>query len=159
MDDHIGTALDERFDRLAAVGRHADEVIQKHERNRGDEAAADGIAAAIHRILHGIREDEQQHEFERRELSHLPLACDADEDEQECLHDDPPHDEFPPREAERPHAVRGSGGNLCDCEDGDDEVAHRQKFAPAQGGMPDKLDEKMLTRAPDPTLKIGGCTS
>jgi len=25
--------------------------------------------------------------------------------------------------------------------------------------MPDKLDEKMLTRAPDPTLKIGGCTS
>jgi len=77
VDEDFRAAFDERFDLLVLVRGQADEVIRSDERAGGDDAGKDGVVTGVHRVLDGIAEDEQQHQIERRELSHLAFARDA----------------------------------------------------------------------------------
>ena len=98
MDEDFGATFDEGFQFLIPVGGEADEIVDEHKRACRDDAGEDGVVPAIHGILHGVTENEQQDQVERRELADLPFAGHPQQHDKEPVNDEGTEDEFPPRQ-------------------------------------------------------------
>ncbi len=105
----LGAAVHQVGEPREAEGGPGQHHVAADERGCRDEPADERVVACIHGVLHRIRQDEQQHEVERRELTCLALAREPQERQQECIHHHPAQDEFPPWHAQSPH--RRSPGN------------------------------------------------
>jgi hypothetical protein len=55
------------------------------------------VVAGVHRVLHRVRQDQQQDQIERRVLRGLALAGQAQEDQQEQVDHNSAENELPPR--------------------------------------------------------------
>lgn len=62
------------------------------------EAAPQAIVPAVHGVLHGVTEDEEQDKIKGRKQPCLPPASDADENEQKAIDDDASQQQLPPRQ-------------------------------------------------------------
>ena len=98
MNQYIRSALNDSFELFALVSEPTNHSVADDQSGRGNNAAGHGIVAAIHRILDGIAQHEQQHEVKRRQLTDLPLAGNAQNNDQKDIDDESPQNEFPPRE-------------------------------------------------------------
>src|SRR2546425_2216744 len=67
-------ALEEMLDERDAVTDAREDEIHGDERRGGDDAADERVIAAGHRVLDGVRDDEDDHEVDRAHLPELPLA-------------------------------------------------------------------------------------
>jgi len=109
VDEDDGVAFDPAFEAFAFEGEETDEVVKGNEGAGTDDAAGDGVVAAVHRVLDGVAEDEEEDEVERCELADLTFAGDAEEEQDEGVNDGAAEDEFPPGEAGVPHGQ----GSFC----------------------------------------------
>jgi hypothetical protein len=116
VDEGDGAAFDEGFEEFEFEGEEADEVVEGDEGDGADGAAGDGIVTAVHGVLDGIGEDQEEHKVEGCELADLAFAGDAEQDEHEDVDDDAAEDEFMPGEGEGPetfeHGISLVGGVL-----------------------------------------------
>src|SRR5512147_2288316 len=104
VDQHERVPLDERLGPLAPRGGERDRRVERDEGRRRYETAEDRVVAAVHRVLHGVREDEEEDEVERSELPDLSLAGEAEENEQEDVDDGRAEDDLREDEtARKPH--------------------------------------------------------
>ena len=104
VDEDFGSAFDEGFHFLAPPGGESDEIIDEHERASREDTGEHRIVPAIHGILYGVAENEQQNQVEWRELADLPFAGHSQEHDEEPVNDERADDEFPPRQRKLPHA-------------------------------------------------------
>ncbi len=98
VDEADGAAFDEGFEEFAFEGEVADEVIEGDEGDGADDAAGDGVVAAVHGVLDGVGEDEEEDEVEGSELADLAFSGESEEDEDEDVDDGAAEDEVPPGE-------------------------------------------------------------
>ena len=69
-----------------------------------------GFVARVHRVLHRVRQDQQQDQVKRVVLPDLPPPADAQEKPQEQVDHHAANDEFPPRHG---HIEHGSAPESC----------------------------------------------
>jgi hypothetical protein len=73
---------------LMAVQVPDDQKIHRQERGRANDAPADGIIVTDDRVLHRVRQRQENHEVKRIELGQLPLAGDPHANDQKEVNDD-----------------------------------------------------------------------
>jgi len=103
VNKNLGYAFDEPFRLLAGKSDLPCDPVGSHQRDRQNDPACHGVVTSVHRVLHGVAEDEKQHQIERTHLANLPLACRAQDHDQESIDDDAASHEFPPGETDIPH--------------------------------------------------------
>ena len=81
MNQYLGPAFDQPLQGFAFEREAANHTVHDGERGCGEDAARDRVIAAIHRVLDGIAEDQQQDQIKRRELTHLAFAGDAQDND------------------------------------------------------------------------------
>ena len=64
----------------------------------------DGVVAAVHGVLDGVAEDEQQDHVEGADVTHLAAAGESEQDGEKDVDDDATQDELPPRQRHLPHS-------------------------------------------------------
>src|SRR6266571_2215732 len=94
VNQELRPSFDERLESLVTVCRQTDQVIQEDQRRRGNETPDQGVVAAVHRVLNGVGENEQQNEVERSELSHLPFPRETKQNQEEDVDDKAAKDEL-----------------------------------------------------------------
>src|SRR5262245_56532393 len=77
MNDDLWFALHKLFQTLVSEGRIADHPIQGDQGGRGNQTSDHGIVTAIHRILNGVAQYQEQNQIEGSKLADLTLAAHA----------------------------------------------------------------------------------
>ena len=67
-------ALDRRAQERQAIGQDPGRAIHREEGGRGGDAAEDRDVGADHRVLDGVRDEQDEDEVERRHLAELARA-------------------------------------------------------------------------------------
>ena len=75
----------------------SDRDVHDRERARGDDPAGQRGVPADHRVLHRVRDHEDDDEIERRHLPQLAFAREAEKDEHGDIHDERPQQDLVPR--------------------------------------------------------------
>ena len=78
-----------------------DEPVDDEQRGCADDPAEERVVVADDRVLHRVREQEQDDEIEGVELSHLALPGEAEADEEEDVNEDGAKKLFRDRDAGR----------------------------------------------------------
>ena len=115
VNQHPGVTLDKALDGFALISEIANQGIDGDQRCGADVATHHRVVPAVHGILQGIAQDQQEHQVKRSQLPDLPLSGEPEHDDEKAVNHDSPQDELPPGQAHRPHGTpilgRGSIGN------------------------------------------------
>ena len=95
--------------------RVVEQRVRPHQRQHEDEASRDGVVACVHAVLDRVGQDEQQHEIQGGQLPHLALACEPQDQEQEPIDQQRPHDELPPGLRGPPETHPHGQGTIQQC--------------------------------------------
>ena len=104
VNEDFGATFNKSFHFLVSIGGETDQVVDEHERASREDTGEDGVVPAVHGILHGVAENQQQDEVERRKLADLPFAGHSQEHDQASIDDKRADDEFPPQQRKLQHA-------------------------------------------------------
>ncbi|MNN80212.1 hypothetical protein D3C81_1969240 [compost metagenome] len=74
VNEDLGPAFHQRLQAVAAPGAIAHQHVGAEQRGGQDQPGGHGVVAAIHGVLHRVRDDQQQHQVQRRQLADLALA-------------------------------------------------------------------------------------
>ena len=86
-DDQDGLAFDHLAEAGKAIVQLVEGPIEEQDHGGREQAADQGHVLADHRVLDGVGDDEEHDQVEGRELAGLPLADDAEEDDQDDVDD------------------------------------------------------------------------
>jgi hypothetical protein len=101
-------AVDPALERAARERGARDDAVQREDRERPDEAAADRVVRADHRVLQHVADDEQHDQVERRELPDLPLAHESEREQQKAVSHAGADHALHHHDLGRPHGRRSS---------------------------------------------------
>src|SRR5215472_17017957 len=104
LDDQGRLRLKELVEDAEAI-EPADREVEQDERRDDHEAASEGAVEAGHRRLHGVCDQQHQHQVVERELPDLPLAEEAKGPQQRGVDDHGTDNEFPGRNAKVEHCT------------------------------------------------------
>ena len=110
VNEHGGRGLQHATEALGAIRDFHQQAIEGEDDDGPEEAAAERVVGTDHRVLHDVRDDQQHHQVERRQLSHLALAGEPERRQQEQVDHHRPDDLL-------------DDGHL-----GNEQVRHRQDF-------------------------------
>ena len=99
MNQRAGGSFNPQFQFLVLEGQEGHRVMEGDQGRGGNDPAQHGVILAVHRVLDGVAQNEQQHQVKGSQLSRLTLAGDSQDEEQEDIHNYAAQDEFPPRQA------------------------------------------------------------
>jgi hypothetical protein len=106
VDQQAGLSLNIFAEAAIPAGDFGHQIVQDQQRGGGDRASGQRRVGAGHRILHGVRKQQEQGEVERSHLADFPLAADADSDQHEEVDDSGAECDFKER-------VRVRGQHRC----------------------------------------------
>ena len=86
LDQHGGLALDQPIEILVLPEEAHDGIVDRQERRGAEDATRHRIVVADDRVLHRVRERQQDDEIERVQLRELALAGETQPDDQERVH-------------------------------------------------------------------------
>src|SRR5438105_4793875 len=103
--EHRARSVQDPLEPRPPEGEPEEHVVAEEQDGRAEQSAEQRVVVPDDRVLHDVRQQEQDDEVERAHLRELPLTCDPKQDEQAEVDRERPDHLVPPRQAEMDQVV------------------------------------------------------